>query len=139
MKTIKKISQLFILLSGLLIITNTGCKKYPEGPAVSLTSKTERVANTWRVDYYLINGKDYTSSVTNYTETFTKNGNYYYSAGSVTGSGNWNFQNNENEIRINGISHMSSETLFILKLKENDFWYYYVDGNDRIEFHLIPQ
>jgi hypothetical protein len=115
------------------------CKKYADGPLISLNSKTERVANTWKVDNYKINGNDYTSLVSGYTETYTKDGNYYYTFGSLSGTGTWAFQNNNEEVRITGIDHQSSETLYIQKLEEKQFWYYYMDGNDKKEFHMIQE
>lgn len=137
MKKKKKISVLIILLAGLMIPTLQSCKKYPDGPLISLRSRTERVANTWRVDNYKENGKDYTSLVMNYTETYSKDGNYSYSWGILSGTGKWAFQNNDKEIKLNGINNQSSQTLFILKLEEKQFWFYYMDGNDRKEFHMI--
>jgi hypothetical protein len=73
-----------------------------------------------------------------YTETYTKNGNYSYTWHFFGGSGKWEFQNHDSEVRITGVSGQSSETLFILKLEEKEFWYYYMDGNDKKEFHMVP-
>lgn len=126
------------ILLGIITLTSIqSCKKYPEGPGISFRSKTERVSNTWKVDNYKINGSDYTSLVVGYIETFSKDGNYSFSFGSIVGTGKWEFQNKEMEIRITGTSNQSSETLFIQKLEEKQFWYYYMDGNDKMEFHMI--
>jgi hypothetical protein len=137
MKTGKMITAMLILLGGIAIGGMESCSKYPDGPTVSLHSRAERVANTWKIDNYKVNGNDQTSLVTGYTETFTKEGNYSFQWGSVTGSGTWVFQNHDDEIRITGVDNQSSETLVILKLEEKQFWYYYMDGNDRKEFHMI--
>jgi hypothetical protein len=139
MKTKVKISAFVILIAGLVITTNTGCKKYPEGPTISFRSKAERVANTWKVDNYKVNESDYTSLVSNYTETYTKEGNYSYSWGIINGTGTWAFQNNNNEVKITGTSNQSDYTLVILKLEEKQFWYYYMDGNDKKEFHMVQK
>jgi hypothetical protein len=134
-----KTKTMSLILSAIFIIaTIQSCKKYSEGPAISLRSKAERVANTWKIENYKINGSDYTSLVAGYVETFSKDGNYSYSWISVSGTGKWAFQNDDKEVRITGIDNKSSQTLYILKLKENQLWYYYMDGNDRKEFHLIP-
>ncbi len=128
------------ILSIILLIcaSFTGCKKYEDGPAFSLRSKTARVANTWEIESYTINGADNTSTLKNinYTETYDKDGNYSYNSSAVTGSGKWEFQSDKEQIKRSGVSGQSTETLFILRLKENEFWYYYLDGNDRHEFHL---
>lgn len=137
MKTKIKISVL-ILLGALMLPFIQGCKKYDEGPALSLRARDERVANSWKVENYKINGSDYTSLVASYTETFSKNGTYSYAWGSLNGSGRWNFQNDDEEINLIGTDNQSSRTLFILKLEEKAFWYYYMDGNDKHVLHLIP-
>lgn len=134
MNSIKNLILLFALIS----LIFTGCKKYEEGPAFSIRTKTERVANTWKLISYTLNGTDYTSSLNsiNYTETYDKDGNYSYNSSIGTGTGRWEFQSDKEQIKRSGVSSQSTETLFILKLKENAFWYYYMDGNDRHEFHF---
>jgi len=139
MKQKRKTSMLVIVLAGIGISSIFSCKKYPEGPAVSFHSRTERVANTWKVDNYKVNGTDYTSLVADYVETFSKDGNYSYSWGPVSGTGTWKFQNKETEIRLTGNSNQSDYTLVILKLEEKQFWYYYMDGNDKKEFHMVEK
>ncbi len=138
MKTIKFLT-IIILFFTVLFPSVQSCKKYPEGPLISFRSRTERVSNTWKVDNYKLNGSDLTSLVSGYIETFSKDGNYSFSWGILAGTGKWAFQNKDNEIRITGVSNKSSETLYILKLEEKQFWYYYMDGNDKNEFHLIQK
>lgn len=130
-------SLLLILFIGLLAVGTQSCNKYEDGPFFSVRSRTERVANTWKIDNYKVNGNDYTSLMGGYTETYSKDGNFSYAWGSLSGTGTWAFQNNDMEIKLVGINNTSSMTLFILKLEEKEFWYYYMDGNDKKEFHLI--
>jgi hypothetical protein len=137
MKKTKKISIIFTLLVVIMMPFVQSCKKYPDGPLINFYSRTGRVANTWRVDNYLKNGTDYTYLMAGYTETYTENGNYSYSWGNLSGTGVWAFQNSDTEIRLTGISHQESRTLTILKLEDKALWYYYFDGNDRIEFHMV--
>jgi hypothetical protein len=128
----------FLALISILFATTTqSCQKYSDGPMFSLRSRTERVANEWKVDNYSINGTDFTSLVSNYTETFTSNGGYSYSWGLLDGTGTWKFQNNDEEIQLTGTDNQSDRTLVILKLEEDAFWYYYMDGNNKYEIHLI--
>ena len=126
-----------ILIAFCTVPLFTGCKKYAEGPSLSLRSKAERVANTWKIENYKVDGTDYTSLVTDYTETFTKDGNYSYNWGLFNGSSTWSFQNDKMEIKLNGSESQTSRTLFIQKLEEKSFWYYYIDDNEKHELHLI--
>lgn len=136
----KNTSIAIFMASFLLLIAS--CKKYEEGPALSLRSKAARVANTWKIEQYLYNGSDQTSLINaampNYREVYDKDGNYSFSYDGNSGSGRWEFQNDKMEIKRSGVSSQSSETLYILKLKEKEFWYYIMSGNDREEIHLIP-
>ena len=130
---------LIALFGSFAIITIQSCKKYPDGPTISLRTRAERVANTWKVENYKMNGNDLTSIVSSYNETFTKKGAYSYIWGVFSGSGTWVFQNKDAEIKITGNDNQSSRTLFILKLEEESFWYYTMDGNDKHEYHMISK
>ena len=130
------------ILFGILVIASslTSCKKYPDGPSISFRSRIERVANTWKMEQVMLNGSDVTSNFTNtnYTETYDKSENYSYSSTEESGSGKWSFENNDMQIKRQGVSGQPTLDLTILRLKENSFWYKYTDGNDNYEFHLVP-
>ncbi len=91
------------------------------------------------MDNYKINGADYTSLLTSYNETFSKNGAYAYDWSLFSGAGTWKFQHNDMEILLTGNDNQSSRTLFILKLEEKSFWYYYTKDGDRHECHMIQK
>lgn len=134
-----KLSTIIIVTSILAITTIQSCKKYEEGPRFSLRSKTERVSNIWSVENYKVAGSDLTSLVSGYTETFTNNGTYSYSWLIANGAGTWAFQNDNAEIKLSGNDDQSSRTLYILKLEEKSFWYYYMVGDDKHELHLTSK
>jgi hypothetical protein len=121
----------------------SSCKKYEDGPLLSLRSRAARLANAWKVETVLKNGTDVTSSYDNYEETYEKEGkySYQYNYGSVsfTGSGKWEFQNKDEEIRRSDVDAQNDRILYILKLKEEHFWYYYYDGTDKYEVRLISK
>ncbi len=129
---------LTFLLAGAVIPTFQSCRKYPDGPLISFRSRTERVAQTWKVSSYQKNGTDNTSSYGGYSETYTKNGGYSYSWGVLSGTGTWGWADNQSNIQLNGISNQGTYTLVILKLEQAEFWYYYIDGSDKKEFHMVP-
>ena len=138
MKNIKNFSVI-VVLSLVMLLGAQSCSQYPDNNGITLISKTDRLSKTWKVDNYKENGVDYTSLVSSYTETYTKEGAYSYQWAILGGTGTWEFQNKDAEIRITGISNQTSRTLIILKLEENEFWYYYIDGTDKKEFHFIKQ
>ena len=139
MKTPKEI-PIFIGLAALFILISfQTCKKYPNDEGFTLESKTKRVANVWKLDNYKINNIDLTSLYAGYSEIFTKAGAYSYRWGILGGTGTWAFQNDDDEIKITDTKNQTSKTLIILKLEEKQFWYFYMDGDDKKEFHLVQQ
>ena len=138
MKNIKKLAT-FVILSGLMMVGLQSCSQYPDNSGITFVSKIDRVSKAWQVENYKVNGTDYTSLMSAYTETFTKQGTFTFQWAILGGTATWAFQNNDAEIKITGVSNVSTKTLVILKLEEKAFWYYYMDGTDRKEFHLVPQ
>lgn len=137
MKLSKKISIVLTLFVICMMPLVQSCKKYPDGPLIDFHSRKERVANTWKVGNYIMNGTEYTSLMAGYVETYTEDGSYSYSFGNHSGTGIWTFQNSDAEIALTGIHNQDNRTLVILKLEEKEFWYYYFDGGDKKEFHMI--
>lgn len=135
----KKRSTLLVILAGLMFFGIQSCSQYPDNNGITFVSKTDRVSKTWKVENYKVNETDFTSLVSAYTETFTKEKTYSYQWAIVGGTGTWAFQNSDAEIQITGITNQASKTLYILKLEEKAFWYYYMDGTDKKEFHMVPQ
>jgi len=128
-----------LLMASILLFGFQSCSQYPDNDGITLVSKTERVSGLWKVENYKVNDVDYTSLVSGYTETFTKDGAFSYQWGVLGGNGTWVFQNKDAEIQITGINNQNSKTLFIQKLEKTQFWYYYFDASDKKEFHMIKQ
>ena len=134
MKTIKKMKTTMMLaIFGLVLLT--GCKKYEEGPGLSLRSKKARVANLWKVDY-AYDFKDsviITSDFAGETWEFSKDGNFIEREnGTVDKTGSWEFVSDKEQIKIK--FSLSTDTYVIVKLKEKEMWL--KDAEE--ELHLIP-
>jgi hypothetical protein len=130
---------LIMVLFGVVLPFSQGCQKYPDGPLISLKTKSARISNTWEVDNYKVNGTDYTSLVSGYSETFTKEGTYTYEMGLFNGTGTWAFTNNNETVLITGVDNQSTVELVIQKLDDSQFWYYIMDGSDKKEYHMIKK
>ena len=152
MKTMNKtIGGLLIL--GLAVIFMTGCKKYDEGGLIGKADK-RLTANTWKLEKYLRNGNDETSSllISNFTEQFQDGGTLIRSYTDKDGdafseTGSWQFDNDKQQINLTGVgsieltnqtSTVSTSDYNIIKLKKKELWYSYDNGGDSHEFHLIP-
>lgn len=124
---------MMLAIFGLVLLT--GCKKYEEGPGLSLRSKKARVANLWKVDY-AYDFKDsviITSDFAGETWEFSKDGNFIEREnGTVDKTGSWEFVSDKEQIKIK--FSLSTDTYVIVKLKEKEMWL--KDAEE--ELHLIP-
>lgn len=83
----------FALLAGVVF---TACK-YEEGPGISLRSKRDRIANEWRVEKFVYDGQDVTSTIndTFFTTVINLYRTGYYGLvimdkfGNTSHTGNW--------------------------------------------------
>lgn len=143
----KKIKNYFLLIGAFTLVL-ASCKKYEEGPFISIIPKDERMDNTWKVKNYFENGVDKTTEFNNLLQNavlkIEKSGtyNFSYKAGGLldySESGTWRFINNKEDFettKTTGISSVS--THHILKLKESELWYYDMDNGVKKEYHLVP-
>lgn len=131
MKAIKQ-SMVWSLL---ILVLASGCKKYAEGPGLSLRSKEARVVNEWKVDYAF----DYrdtmnvTIDYTGETFAFVKGGDFMEKKNGLTNNtGKWEFTADKDSLRVTISTEV--DNYLILKLKENEMW---LKDKDE-EIHLIP-
>jgi hypothetical protein len=132
-----------ILLPMLVILVSiTACKKYEEGPAVSLRSKKERVENKWKIAQALDNGKDVTNDYNQYDLDLTSGGaatltaKYAIGAGTFeyTTEGNWSFVSDKENISFDFDNNDADGVYKILMLKEKEMWLRDVDGSPELHF-----
>jgi len=148
MKTKLTITIIFLFISSTLYI---GCKKYEEGPAMSLRTKKGRVANKWKVDAYLKNGTDMISDyrMATASELFemTKDGNYTttvtytpaFGGGTYTDNGTWEFINDKVDIKTtSSVSSTNVDTIHITRLKNKEMWHSFMLGSDKYEVQMVP-
>ena len=127
-----------------IIIAFSGCKKYPDGPAISLLSKESRITGEWDVEYFSIDGYDSTS----YLKSQTFYGKYFLSSEmeashklfifksisddpNDNGHGLWMFLNHKESLYINfenyhgastGAYRAKSVVWEIRRLKNKELW-----------------
>ncbi len=142
MKKIATLSLAVLLVGG---VTLTSCKKYEEGPALSLMSKKARVAGTWEIEAYLENGVDktteYRQGVSSETLVYDKDGTYTVSfttpIGTFNDAGTWEFINDKLEIKSqSNTSGSDPDTVVIVRLKNKEMWVKEkTPGSTQSEYH----
>ena len=140
--------QVKFLLSAALVIvliTVTGCQKYPEGPLVSIHTRTERVANQWKVAQAIDNGSDVTSDYNQFELNLTKKGDASLTAKYVVlGStfqyvteGKWSFVSDQSKISFDYDNNDADRVYRILKLKEDEMWL--KEDTGTVELHFVSK
>ncbi len=139
-----------VALSLLFLILLSSCKKYPDGPALSLRSKKERLSNTWHINKYYYNNEDKTGDAqylfADYTLVINKNGTYSLSFHTKvyfltvlildtpsSESGKWAFNDDKSFVNFtpetSTNSNASSSSYKILMLKEKELHAQTIDSN----------
>lgn len=125
---------LFLLLLPALLIP-ASCKKYDEGPYISLWPKAERIANKWKVSKADLNGADSTNIYRTHILEFTNQGTAIYQIGNRKYFGTWQLNNNGKDFDLDYDS-LGRFSYQILRLKEKEFWYR--DKRSNFSFQLAP-
>ena len=120
----------------------SSCKKYEEGPALSLRSKKERVANTWEIEKAYDDGEDVTDNYDQFELQMLNNNEAtlvaIYTYGDFTfeyvTNGYWSFDNNKEDLVLDFEDDNADERYQILRLKEDELWLR--EKGDDLELHL---
>ena len=113
----------FILMSLVAAFTFAGitsCSKYDDGPGVTFRSKKGRVANTWMVKSYEIDGTDVTSFVADAEFEFTKDGEFTFTFDGDSDTGDWEFTSSKEDIVLK-YDDGSTDTWLITRLANDEF------------------
>lgn len=140
-----KIINYSAVLFALLAFTLPSCKKYEDGPALSLRSKKERISNTWKIEQAMENGNDVTSSFDQYELQLLNNNRAnlaaIYTWNNFTfeyeTSGTWDLMNNNEDLKLDFEDDDADNTYQILRLTEDELWLR--EKGDDLELHLIPR
>jgi 5'(3')-deoxyribonucleotidase len=140
-----KMNKFFLAMVAISIVSITACKKYPDGPLISFHTKTERVANNWKVAQALDNGSDVTSDYNKYELDLSKNGGASLTAKyrflgtdyDFVTTGNWVFVSNKEKIAFDFNNNDADGVYQILKLEEDEMWLKKDGGT--LELHFVTQ
>lgn len=125
-----------------LIVSVNSCKKYEDGPLLSLRSKTARIVNEWVIDKVMTNGVDVTANYPDdYLLTINDDLTYTMLGNAVTQEGTWAFDEKKESI-IFTLTSSGMDYLYTIKRLKNKeltlvqdinsevYTYYYVQKPD---------
>lgn len=110
----------------LILLALTGCKKYEEGPAISLRSKEARLCQEWKTDNYLQNGESYIFFVEQYWN-INKDGTMemttiYDENDEATDTYSWRWVDNKESIEIQFSVEKKNHAFYPLKSTKTNEW-----------------
>lgn len=118
----------------------SSCKKYDEGPSLSLRSKKARVANHWKYKSAKNGGVDYTSLFANFTIELTKDGKFTtYNSSTVLSKGTWEFNDKKEAIVTKTEGTNDTETLTIKLLKDKEMILETTENNSVSRYEMEPK
>tara|TARA_B100001564_G_C20566986_1_gene636485 strand:- start:602 stop:1009 length:408 start_codon:yes stop_codon:yes gene_type:complete len=111
----------------LITIISYGCSKYDDGPGFSLRTKKGRLTGEWKlVDVNYSNGQSPNLFDYDIIWTFERDGDfeetYEYGSYSYSFEGEWEFEDDGEELKISRNIDNYTETFEINRLSSNELW-----------------
>ena len=124
--TLSRVSGIFLFTS----LVFSACERYEEGPDISLTPRSERVANTWTITRAVENNQDVTHQYNRYELYLTQEGAAELDADytllgvdyTFVTQGTWHFTDGENNLLLDFEEDSQDAEYVILKLTEDEMW-----------------
>jgi len=139
----RQASILMAIMMCVIVSVFSECKKYPNGPKISFRSRATRIAATWYVDSYLLNGSDQTTAYltrigNSYTFFISKDGSYQES-GNFPDQGVCQFgDKHESLYRQSYAIGGAVQKYTILRLEYKSLWLKHIIQNGDVEeIHYI--
>lgn len=133
-------NRISLIALACMVLALISCKKYEDGPALSLRTKKSRLVNEWEYDYVrAANGDNITASYANSTIEFTKDETYISTIGSSTETGTWQFAHDKEDVVMTEPSSGGTLTLHITRLKARELWFTVEQGSGTYTYHMVPR
>lgn len=134
MNKIKFLPVIFLFI----IIIFGACKKYDEGPAFSLRSKTDRLKGEWLCQGIYKNG-DVIDTMQTFADSYKLQ--FYADGNGISYFGAWNFYftwsfstNKTSVLWLMTEDGAKQESMDIIKLTHDDFWF--ISSEDNFEYKM---
>lgn len=114
------VKRLIFFLAPLLMFC-ASCKKYAEGPTISLLPRTERVEGKWVIETADLNGTDSTSVYQKYIWEFTRAGSVILQIDTLKTLGIWTLATSDKDLVIE-LDNGNRQTYEIRELRHKKIW-----------------
>ncbi len=117
------------------IISLSGCKKYEDGPGLSLSSKKSRVVANWEFKKVKVSSVDVTSAFLDYTWEIKKDGQFNMVSNGNIDHGKWDFALDKEALDFR-YDDGAIERYNIKRLTAKDLWMEFIDSGDTLYVEL---
>lgn len=124
-----------IALVLLSLLTFSACKKYKDGPYVSVWSRKERIEGKWVVDYAEKNQREVTDSYKDMVLELTRNYSVIETLDTSKMNGIWGTMTNDKDFVID-YDNGTRKIYEIIRLTRKQFWIR--DRQSELVMHLKP-
>lgn len=123
------------LLLAITTLAGVSCKKYPEGPTISLMPRRERIEGKWIAAKVIKNQAEITDKYKGHIWEFTRQYSVILTIDSVKSNGIWNTMTRDKDFVID-YDNGTREIYEIRKMLRDEFWIR--DRKTETEFQLKP-
>lgn len=127
-------NRIFAILC-LSLFAITSCKKYKDGPYVSIWSRKERIEGKWVVNYAEKNQQELTAEYNDLVWEFTRNYSVIETTDTSKINGIWGTMTNDKDFVID-YDNGTRSIYEIIRLTRKDFWVR--NRKSDLIFHLKP-
>ncbi len=124
------------ILTVLTILLSYSCKKYPDGPSLSIHSRNARVINNWVCEKVLVNAEESTPFYSKYNYSYGADNSYTENSGYYTLNGSWQLVSNDDSLIVKLNTSQVLHRFKILRLKNNSIWLIEKVNSSDYEWHL---
>jgi len=131
---------LVLLVVGILMVSVNSCKKYQDGPLISLRSKTTRIVNDWVIDKVMSKGVDATSLYPeDYLLSIKDDLTYSLLFNGFTQEGTWVFDDKKENIIFTLSTTGMESKFFILRLKNKELTLEQTVNDEKYTFYYVQK
>jgi len=135
MKKLLAILVVVFLMTGI-----NSCKKYDDGPMLSLRSKTARLVNDWVIDRVMNKGVDATANYPeDYLLTINDDLTYSWVSNGVTQEGTWAFDDKKETVSFTQTTTGMATLYTIKRLKNKELTLEQAVNTETYTFYMVQK
>ena len=125
---------LFLLFLSFILLQS--CKKYPNGPILSLRSREVRIEGNWSCEKVLVNSQESTPFYSKYSYNYGADGSFSENNGFNNLTGTWALTSDDDSLIVKINTTQALHRFKILRLRNKSMWLLEDRNTSTYEWHL---